>query len=157
MQASLPSIFGQMIVFGLFVWFTMKFVWPPITKAMEERRTKIADGLAAAEKGARSLQDASAKSEEALKAARGQAQDILAAANKQASQLVEQAKATAQAEAERIVAKAHEETQREIARAREDLRKQVGELAVIGAAKILKREIDAKGHADVLSDLAARV
>ena len=157
MQASIPSIVGQMIVFFIFVVFTMKFVWPPITKALEERRAKIADGLAAAEKGARSLQEASAKSDEALKAARAQAQDILSAANKQAAQLVDQAKTTAQEEAGRIVAKAHEETSREVARAREDLRKQVGELAVIGAAKILKREIDAKAHADVLNDLAARV
>ncbi len=157
MQASIPSIVGQMIVFATFVWFTMKFVWPPITKAMEERRQKIADGLAAAEKGARALQDASAKSEEELKVARAQAQDILANANKQAAQIVEQAKVTAQAEGARIVAKAHEDVEREVAHAREDLRKRVGELAVIGAAKILKREIDTKAHADVLNDLAARV
>ncbi|MGH8444189.1 MAG: F0F1 ATP synthase subunit B [Solimonas sp.] len=157
MQASIPSIVGQMIVFFLFVWFTMKFVWPPIVKAMEERRSKIADGLAAAEKGSRALQDASLKSEEALKEARVQAQDILANANKQAVQLVEQAKGTAQAEAERIVARAHEEVSREVAQAREQLRKQVGELAVAGAAKILKREIDIKAHADVLNDLAAKI
>jgi F-type H+-transporting ATPase subunit b len=157
MQASIPSIVGQMIVFAIFVWFPMKFVWPPIVKAMEERRQKIADGLAAAEKGARALQDASAKSEEELKVARTQAQDILAAANKQAAQIVEQAKAHAQEEGERIVAKAHEDVQREIAHAREDLRKRVGELAVVGAARILKREIDTKAHADVLDELAARV
>ncbi|WP_028080153.1 F0F1 ATP synthase subunit B [Solimonas soli] len=157
MQASIPSIVGQMIVFFLFVFITMKYIWPPITKALEERRTKIAEGLAAAEKGARSLQDASLKSEEALKEARVQAQDILAAANKQAAQLVEQAKGTAQAEAERIVARAHEEVQREVAHAREELRKQVGELAVAGAAKILKREIDTKAHADVLNELAAKI
>lgn len=157
MQASIPSIVGQMIVFGIFVLFTMKFVWPPIMKAMEERRQKIADGLAAAEKGARALQDASAKSEEELKVARVQAQDILSAANKQASQIVEQAKTTAQVEGERIVAKAHDDVQRELAQAREGLRKQVGELAVAGAAKILKREINAAAHADVLGELAARV
>ena len=157
MQASIPSIVGQMIVFGAFIWFTMKFVWPPITKAMEERRQKIADGLAAAEKGARALQDASAKSEEELKVARTQAQDILANANKQAAQIVEQAKVTAQEEGARIVAKAHEDVEREVAHAREELRKRVGELAVVGAAKILKREIDTKAHADVLNALAARV
>ena len=157
MQASIPSIVGQMIVFGAFIWFTMKFVWPPITKAMEERRQKIADGLAAAEKGARALQDASAKSEEELKVARTQAQDILANANKQAAQIGEQAKVTAQEEGARIVAKAHEDVEREVAHAREELRKRVGELAVVGAAKILKREIDTKAHADVLNDLAARV
>ena len=157
MQASIPSIVGQMIVFIIFVLFTMKFVWPPIVRAMEERRTRIADGLAAAERGSRELQDASAKSEDALKAARVQAQDILAAANKQAAQIVEQAKSTAQVEADRIVAKAHEDVEREVAHAREALRKQVGDLAITGAAKILKREIDAKAHADVLDELSARV
>lgn len=157
MQASIPSIVGQMIVFIIFVLFTMKFVWPPIVKAMEERRTKIADGLAAAERGSRALQDASTQSEEALKVARVQAQDILAAANKQASQIVETAKGTAQDEAARIVAKAHEDVEREVAQAREALRKQVGDLAIAGAAKILKREIDAKAHADVLNELSARV
>lgn len=157
MQASIPSIVGQMLVFILFVAFTMKFVWPPIVRALEERRQKIADGLAAAEKGARALQDASAKSDEELKAARQQAQDILANASRQAAQIVEQAKTTAQEEGARIVAKAHEDVEREVAHAREALRKRVGELAVIGAAKILKREIDAKAHADVLDELATRV
>jgi F-type H+-transporting ATPase subunit b len=157
MQASIPSIVGQMLVFILFVAFTMKFVWPPIVKALEERRQKIADGLAAAEQGARALQDASARSDEELKAARAQAQDILANASKQASQIVEQAKTTAQEEGARIVAKAHEDVEREVAHAREALRRRVGELAVIGAAKILKREIDAKAHADVLDELATRV
>ncbi len=157
MQASIPSIVGQIIVFMIFVAFTMKFVWPPIIAAMEARRQRIAEGLAAAEKGARALQDASAKSDEALKEARTQAQDILSNANRQATQIVEQAKGTAQQEADRILAKAQEEVGREVLRARDELRKQVGELAVIGAAKILKREIDAKAHADVLSDLASRV
>lgn len=151
------TLFAQAAVFAIFIWFTARFVWPPLMKAVEDRQAKIADGLAAAEKGARSLQDASAKSDEALKQARAQAQEILAAANKQAAQVVEQAKGTAKAEAERIVSSARDEVGREIAHAKEALRKQVGELAVIGAAKILKREIDAKAHADVLNDLAARV
>lgn len=151
------TLIFQSIAFLLFVAFTWKYVWPPILKAMNARQARIADGLAAAEKGARALQDASTKSEEALKAARVQAQDILGAANKQASQIVEQAKGTAQVEADRIVAKAHDDVEREVAHAREDLRKQVGELAVAGAAKILKREIDTKAHADVLNDLAAKI
>lgn len=151
------TLIFQSVAFLLFVAFTWRFVWPPILNAMNERQTRIADGLAAADKGARALQDASAKSDEALAAARVQAQEILTAANKQGALLVEQAKATAQTEGERIVAKAHEDVSREVARAREELRKQVAELAVAGAAKILKREIDAKAHADVLSDLAARV
>lgn len=151
------TLFAQMAVFTIFILFTAKFVWPPLMKAIEDRQKQIADGLAAAEKGARSLQDASAKSDEALKAARLQAQDILAAANKQATQLVDAAKGTAKTEADRIVAAAREEVTREVNQAKESLRKQVGELAVAGASKILKREIDAKAHAEVLKDLAARV
>ena len=151
------TLIAQMITFGILIWVTMKFIWPPLTKALDERSQRIADGLAAADRGARSLQDASAKSEEALKQARAQGQDILSAANKQAVQIVEQAKLAAKSEGERIVNAAREETQRELTQVKEKLRKQVGELAVIGAAKILKREIDPKAHADVLNDLAARV
>jgi F-type H+-transporting ATPase subunit b len=151
------TLFAQAAVFAIFIWFTARFVWPPLMRAVEERQKTIADGLAAAEKGARSLQDASAKSDEALKAARVQAQEILANANKQATQMIDQAKGTAKTEADRIVAAAREEVSREVNSARETLRKQVGELAVAGASKILKREIDAKAHADVLNDLAARV
>jgi F-type H+-transporting ATPase subunit b len=147
----------QLVAFAIFVILTMKLVWPPLLKVMEERRARIADGLAAADKGAKALQDASAKSDEALKAARGQAQDILGSANKQASQILEQARAQAQAEGERIKSAAKAEVDREIAHAREVLRKQVGELAVTGAAQILKREIDARAHADVLSQLAAKI
>lgn len=147
----------QMIAFAVFVWVTMKLAVPPITKAMQDREARIADGLAAADRAAKSLQDASAKSDEALKAARAQAQDIVAAASKQATTMVEQAKGAAVTEAERIKASARDEVDRELAKAREELRRQVGSLAVAGASKILKREIDAKAHADVLDDLAARV
>lgn len=151
------TLFAQAAVFAIFIWFTARFVWPPLMKAVEDRQKTIADGLAAAEKGARSLQDASAKSDEALKAARVQAQEILANASKQATQTIDAAKGTAKTEADRIVAAAREEVSREVNQAKEALRKQVGELAVAGASKILKREIDAKAHADVLKDLAARV
>ena len=151
------TLFAQMLVFLLLIWGSAKFIWPPITKALDERRKKIADGLAAAEKGSRSLQDASLKSEEALKAARLQAQEIIGAANKQATQLVEQAKQDAESEKARIVASGHSEVEREVGQAKDALRKQVGDLAVAGASKILKREIDAKTHADVLNELAAQV
>lgn len=151
------TLIAQAIVFALFIWFTAKFVWPPLMRAVEDRQRKIADGLAAAEKGNRSLAEASAKTEEQLKAARVQAQDILAAASKQAGQVVDQAKGTAQTEAERIKAAAREEVDREVNRVREQLRKQVGELAVAGAAQILKREINAQAHADVLKELAAKI
>jgi F-type H+-transporting ATPase subunit b len=151
------TLFAQMLVFLLLIWGSAKFIWPPITKALDERRKKIADGLAAAEKGSRSLQDASLKSEEALKAARLQAQEIIGAANKQAAQLVEQARQDAESEKARIVASGHSEVEREVGQAKDVLRKQVGDLAVAGASKILKREIDAKTHADVLNELAAQV
>jgi F-type H+-transporting ATPase subunit b len=157
MQASIPSIVGQMIVFFVFVMFTMKFVWPPITKALEERRTRIADGLAAADRGAASLKEASARSDEALKAARVQAQDIVAAANKQATQMIEAAKATATAEAAKIVEHANGEVTRQVAQAKQELGRQVADLAVLGAARILKREVNASAHADILQDLAARI
>jgi F-type H+-transporting ATPase subunit b len=151
------TLIAQSIVFALFIWFTAKFVWPPLMRAVEARQKQIADGLAAADKGNRSLAEASAKSEEQLKAARAQAQDILAGASKQAGQVVDQAKGAAQTEAERIKAAAREEVDREVNRVKEQLRKQVGELAVVGAAQILKREIDAKAHADVLKELAAKI
>lgn len=157
MQASIPSIVGQMIVFVIFVWFTMKFVWPPITKALAERQVRIADGLAAADKGQKALAEASSRSDEALKMARGQAQDIVSAANKQATQIVEHARAEAETEKARIVASGHAEAEREIAQARDALRAQVGALAIAGAEKILKREINANAHADLIADLAAKV
>lgn len=156
MSINVTLIF-QSIAFAIFVILTMKWVWPPLMKAMDERRQRIADGLAAAERGAKALQDASAKSDEAIKAARVQAQDILSAANKQATQIVEQARVTAQSEGERIKTAARAEVDRELTQARDALRKQVGDLAVQGAARILKREIDAKAHADVIDQLAAQI
>jgi len=147
----------QMITFLVFVFLMWRYLWPPIIGAMAARQAKIAEGLSAAERGAKSLQDASAKSEEALNDARRQAQDILGSASKQATQIVEAARTVAQTEGERIKESAKSEVERELAHAREVLRKQVGELAVAGAAQILKREVDAKAHADVLSGLAAQI
>ena len=151
------TLLGQALAFGILIWFTLKFVWPPLLTAIDERRKTIADGLAAAEKAEASLKVATAKSDEELKSARVQAADIIAAANKQSSQLIEQAKQAASAEAERIRASAQGEAAREIASAREALKKQVGELAVLGAARILKREVNASAHADIVGDLAARI
>lgn len=156
MDINVTLIF-QSVAFIIFAVLTMKFVWPPITKAMDDRRAKIADGLAAADKGAKALQEASAKSDEALKDARRQAQEILSSASKQAAQIVEQARTQAQTEGERIKTSAKAEVDREISAAREVLRKQVGELAVVGAAQILKREINAQAHADVIGALAAKI
>jgi F-type H+-transporting ATPase subunit b len=157
MQASIPSIVGQMIVFAIFVFITMKYVWPHIIAAIETRQKTIADGLAAADRGQKALAEASTRSDDALKAARTQAQEIVAAANKQASSIVEHAREEAESEKSRIVAAGHSEVERELAQAKEVLRRQVGELAVEGASKILKREIDARAHAELLGELAARV
>jgi F-type H+-transporting ATPase subunit b len=151
------TLLAQAAVFAIFIWFTARFVWPPLMKAVDERQKKIADGLAAAEKGERALEEAAIRSQEEMKVARNQAQDIIGAANKQATQIVEQARGQARVEADRIAEAARGEVERQVQHAREELRKQVGELAVAGAAKILKREIDAKAHAEVLKDLAARV
>lgn len=151
------TLLAQAVVFALFIWFTAKFVWPPLMRAIEERQKKIADGLAAADKGNRALEEAAAQRDEQLKAARAQAQDILAAASKQGTQAVEAARQQAKSEAERIVAAAQAEVESQIRHAREELRRKVGDLAVMGASAILKREIDAKAHADVLKDLAAKI
>lgn len=151
------TLIAQMITFGILIWISMKFLWPPLTQAMDLRAQRIAEGLAAADKAALSLKDAAAKSDEELKAARVQAQEITSGANKRALQIIEVAKAAAVTEADRIKANGAAEVERQVSQAKEALRKQVGELAVLGAAKILKREIDAKAHADVLADLAARV
>ena len=151
------TLFAQAAVFAILIVVAWRYPWRWLMEMVDERNKRIADGLAAADKGNRSLAEASAKSDEQLKAARTQAQDILASANKQAGQVVDQAKGTAQTEAERIKAAAREEVDREVNRVKEQLRKQVGELAVAGAAQILKREIDAKAHADVLKELAAKI
>ena len=151
------TLFVQAAVFALFIWITARWPWRWLMEMIEARNKHIAEGLAAAEKGTRSLQDAAAKSEEQMKQARSQAQDILGAANKQAAQLVEQARTQAKTEGERIVKSARDEGDRQIQQAREQLRKQVGDLAVLGAARILKREVDAKAHADVIKELAAKI
>jgi F-type H+-transporting ATPase subunit b len=151
------TLIAQAIVFALFIWFTSRFVWPPLMRAVDDRQKKIADGLAAAEKGQRALAEASATRDEELKAARAQAQDILNAASKQGAQALDAARAQAKVEAERIVEAAKADVDRQIARAREDLRQRVGDLAVLGASRILQREIDAKTHADVIKDLAAKI
>lgn len=151
------TLFAQAAVFAIFIWVTARWPWRWLMDAIEERNKKIADGLAAADRGNRALEEASTKRDEELKAARAQAQEILAAAGKQGTQALDQARHQAKAEAERIVAAARAEVDRQIQHAREELRRKVGDLAVLGASTILKREIDAKAHADVLKDLAAKI
>ncbi|MDZ7661410.1 F0F1 ATP synthase subunit B [Thiohalophilus sp.] len=151
------TLIGQTLTFIVFVWFCMKFVWPPIMNALNERKKKIADGLAAAERGAHEKELAEKKAAEVLHEAKQQAQDIINQAQKRASEIVEESKETARAEGERIIATANAEIEQEVNRAREELRGQVASLAVAGAGKILKREIDAKANEDLLKDLVAQI
>jgi F-type H+-transporting ATPase subunit b len=135
----------------------MKFVWPKIIDAMEERSRKIAAGLAAAEKGKADLVQADQRAEAIVKEARAKAAQILDQAGKRSNEMVDEAKGTAIAEAERLVAQAHEDAALESTRARESLRREVGRLAVEGASRLLEREIDPKTHAELLDKLAAEV
>lgn len=147
------TLFGQMLVFAVLVWFTMKFVWPPIMKALDERAKKIAEGLAAAERGRQDLASAETRAADIERQARVRAQELIAAAEKRAAEIVEEAKVNAKAEGDRIVAGARAETEQDAQRAKDALRKQVAALAVAGAERILRREIDAKAHAEMLAGL----
>ncbi len=151
------TLIGQTVVFFIFIWFCMKFVWPPIMSALHERRTKIADGLAAAEKGVHEEQLAKTRAAEILKEAKEQAGDIIRQAEKRAAEIVEEAKNDAKAEGDRLVKAAQAEIEQNITRAREELRGQVVSLAVAGASKVLKKEIDVKANEDLIKDLAAQL
>jgi F-type H+-transporting ATPase subunit b len=151
------TLIGQTITFIFFVLFCMKFIWPPLVAALEERKKIIADGLAAAEKGKHDGDLAKQKVLDTLKDAKAQAQDIINLAEKRASEIVEESKDTAKAEGDRIIAAANAELEQEVNRAREQLRGQVVSLAVSGASKVLKREIDEKANEDLLKDLVAQL
>ncbi|ANX03806.1 F0F1 ATP synthase subunit B [Immundisolibacter cernigliae] len=147
------TLFVQLVVFAILVWFTMRFVWPPITKAIDERTQKIADGLSAAERARLELSNANRRVDEQLSAARDDAAKRLADAERLAQSMIEDAKARAAEEGAKIVAAARAEAQQEVVKAREVLRGQVAELAVRGAEQILRREVDSRVHADLLSRL----
>lgn len=151
------TLLGQAIAFALLVWFTMKFVWPPLMQIIDERAQRIADGLAAAERGKQDLEAAEHRVAEELKKARQQATQIVSSAEKRASQMVEEAAEAARAEGARLVAEAKTQIEQEMLRAKEVLRSQVAELAVIGAEKILRREVDATRHADLLTSIKAEL
>ena len=148
------TLIGQMISFAIFVFFCMKFVWPPVTKALRERQEKIAEGLDAANRAERNLELAQEKATSQLREGKEQAQEIIENANKRANQIIDEAKEAARAEGARLVAAAQAEVEQEINRAKEALRKQVSELAVAGAAKILGKSVDAEAHNDLLNQLA---
>jgi F-type H+-transporting ATPase subunit b len=151
------TIIFQILVFFILSWFTMKFVWPPIMKALDERRKKIEEGLAAAEKGKFELAQAQARITQVEATTRAESQTRLAEAEKQATALIEQAKREAEAERARILAQAQAQAEQEMRRAREQLREAVADLAVKGAEQILRREIDAKVHAELLGQLKAQL
>ena len=151
------TLIGQSITFAVFVWFCYTYVWPPLVNALTERKKKIADGLAAAERGQHEQELAEKKAAERLKDAKGQASDIIAQAQKRANEIVDEAKDDARTEAERIKAGADAEIEQEINRAREHLRQEVVALAISGAEKILKKEVDKDAHASSLDELATQL
>ena len=147
----------QMLVFAVFVWFTMKFVWPPLSKALAERQDKIADGLAAAERGRRELELAQHRVTEELKQAKVQSAEILEKANRRAAQIVEESKHDARLEAQKIVHNAQEQITQEVNHAKDVLKTQVASLAVAGAEKILMREVDEKTNSALLDNLIEEI
>jgi F-type H+-transporting ATPase subunit b len=151
------TLIGQTIAMIVFVWFCMKFIWPPIMNAIEERQTEIADGLAAAERGQQSLDKAKVEADGIVEEARKQATSILDQAHARANEIVAEGKAEGVKERERQLAAATAEVEQETNRAREELRGQVSAIAVASAEKILQREIDPKAHEDILSKLAAEL
>jgi F-type H+-transporting ATPase subunit b len=147
------TLFLQAVVFAILVWFTMKFVWPPITKALDERAQKIADGLAAADKAKSELTSANKRVEDELAKSRTETASRIADADRRAQAIVEEAKARATVEGDKIVAAARAEAEQQSVKAREVLREQVAALAVKGAEQILRKEVNASAHADLLNRL----
>lgn len=151
------TLISQAMTFAVFIWFTVKFIWPYLMRAIEDRQKTIAEGLAAGERGKRELELASHRSADAVREAKERATDIIAQAERRASEIIEEAKAAAKDEGGRILVGAKAEVDQEVFRAREALRQQVADLALAGAAKILRREVDAKAHADLLASIKSEL
>jgi F-type H+-transporting ATPase subunit b len=151
------TLIGQAIAFFLFVVFCMKYVWPPIVNALEERKKKIADGLAAGERGRHEQHLAEERAKDILREAKDQAGEIISRAEKRANEIIDEAKSEAREEGGRLLTASRSEIVQEINRAKEDLRAQVVSLAVQGAGKVLQREVDPKVHAELLDQLAAEI
>jgi F-type H+-transporting ATPase subunit b len=151
------TLIGQAIAFFLFVMFCMKYVWPPIMQALQERKKKIADGLAAGERGKHEQQLAEERAREILREAKDQAGEIISRAEKRANEIIDEAKGQAREEGGRLLTASRAEINQEINRAKEDLRGQVVVLAIQGASKVLQREVDEKVHAELLTQLAAEI
>jgi len=148
------TLVAQAITFAIFIWFSAKFVWPPLLAAIESRQKAIADGLSAAERGRLELEQASKKSSDSLREGKEKAAAMVASAEKRAAEIVEEAKSAARVEAERIVEAARGQVEQDVQRAREELRERVATLAVAGAERILRREVDAKAHSELLAGLS---
>ncbi|NOH71466.1 F0F1 ATP synthase subunit B [Vibrio pectenicida] len=151
------TLLGQAISFALFVWFCMKYVWPPLMQAIEERQKKIADGLQAAERAAKDLDLAQANASDQLKEAKRTATEVIEQANKRKAQILDEAREDAQTERQKILSQAEAELEAERNRARDELRKQVATLAVAGAEKIIERSIDKEAHRDILDNITAKL
>lgn len=151
------TLFGQMLTFAVLVWFVMKFLWNPILNLMEERKKKIADGLAAGERGVREQELAEKRARAILLEAKEQSKDVIGQAHRRADEIVEEAKDEARAEGQRLIHAARAEIDHQANQAREHLRKEVVVLALSGAEQVLLREVDSKAHADVLHKLAAQL
>ncbi len=151
------TMIGQMISFGIFIYLTMRFVWPPIVAAMEERQKTIADGLSAADRAGKDLELAQEKATQNLREAKNQAADIIEQAKKRSDQMVDEAKDQAREEGERIVTAAKAEIEQEVNRAKEQLRGQVAQLSIVGAEKILQASVDQGAHSAMLDKLAAEL
>lgn len=147
------TLIGQAIWFAIFIWITMKYVWPPLQKAMADRQAQIAEGLAAAERGKHEQELAAKRSADALRQAKEKSAEIVAQAEKRAQQIVDEAKSNAKVEADKVVAGAKAEIDQEVERAKQQLRERVAELAVAGAEKILRKEVNASAHAAMLAAL----
>jgi|SRR2546429_10021244 len=151
------TLFMQAAAFAAFIWFTARFIWPPLMRAVDTRQKQIADGLAAGEQGRKELASAEKRVADMLVSAKSKAAEIVATGEKFRSETMDAAKTEAKAEADRIIAAAKAEIQQEVARAKEQLRNQVADLAVAGATKILQREVDAKAHADLLASIRTQL
>jgi len=151
------TIIGQMIAFALFVAFCMKYVWPPIMAALDERKKKIAEGLAAAERGRHEQELAEKRAQQVIHEAKDQANEIISQAQRRGNEIVDESKDNAHVEGDRILNSARAEIEQEANRAKDELRLQVGSIAMAGAAKILGREVDKEAHTDLLEELVSRI
>ena len=151
------TLIAQAVTFTAFIVFCAKFIWPPLLRAIETRQKQIADGLAQAERGRSSLSEAQKQTEALLREARERAAEIVAQAERTAHQRIEESKSQAKAEGDRLVAAAHTQIEQEVRSAKQQLREQVAQLAVTGAERILRREVDARAHSEMLDQLKAQI